>query len=88
MSNNVEWVMATKKGENRMLKSVSEYGKLKLPLEFTEFIEKLANETNSSESEVVKMGLTLLKLARKIKGQGFNLAVVDDDGTLISKIEY
>lgn len=89
MLNNTPWVMATSsnKGENKVIDSQSEYGKLQLPFEFGQFIKTVATSNNSTESEVVKVGLTLLKLARKVKSQGLNLAITDSDGKIISNIE-
>lgn len=84
---NKKWfVIRSEEGEKMIVRS-GEYGKLDLPPEFSDFIERSARESGSSESEVVKLGLTLLKLARKIKDDGLNLAVAEKNGTIISKIE-
>lgn len=85
--NNIEWVMATKKGENKMLESVTDYGKLDLSNDFIELLNKLVHNSSSNESDVVKKGLVFLGLIDRVKQQGFKLAVVDEDGNLIANLE-
>lgn len=86
-NSNVSVFEEEERGEE-MLQAISEYGKLDLPSEFSDFIKKFAGENNVSESEVIKLGLTFLKLAKKIKNQGFGLAVIDDNGNIVSNINY
>lgn len=85
--NNVEWVLPTARRKSKMIAQPLEHNKIKLPIEFMEFIDNTAKESDSTEDEVVKVGLTLLKLARKIKSQGLNLTITTPDGTVISNIE-
>jgi hypothetical protein len=86
--NNVEWVLLNERRERKMITQTIEHNKIKLPIEFMEFIDKTAKEDDSTEDEIVKIGLTLLKLARKVKKDGLKLAIIDDGGTLLSTIDY
>jgi hypothetical protein len=56
--------------------------------EFTELLTELTQELNVDDrGDVIKLGLVLVGLASKAKQQGFRLAIVDDDGTLIANID-
>ncbi len=80
--------VAYEKVEENMLASIeSQYGKLNLPNDFVELLEKLTENAKSNESDIVKKGLVFLGLVDRVKQQGFKLAVVDEEGNLIANLE-
>ena len=80
-------ILRDEKEEDMLTNIESEYGKLDISNDFIDLLKKLVKNTNSSESDIVKKGLVFLGLVDKVKQQGFKLAVVDEEGNLISNLE-
>ena len=60
---------------------------LELPDGFIKLLSDLSIDSGFGEAELIKMGLALSKLANKAKQQGFRMAVIDADGTVIANID-
>jgi hypothetical protein len=58
-----------------------------LPNDFLDLLNQLSKKLNCSKSDIVKMGLIWVGLASKVKEQGFGIAVVDSDGSIVTEIE-
>jgi HEAT repeat protein len=90
-SSNISNLLIGRVGQGKTLgnkvRHSHEYGKLELSDEFIDLLGKLSQDANSSESDIVKKGLVFVGLASKVKEQGFRLAVVDTDGSIISEID-
>ncbi len=85
--NNMEWVVPKEKGVKKMIEQTLDYGKLNISNDFIKLLKKLAKDSNSDETHIIKKGLAFLGLAEKIKKQGLKIAVVDENDEVVMDIE-
>ena len=57
-----------------------------IPSDYFDLLKSLEQETNLDELAIIKQGLIFVALATRVKKQGYNLAVVDNEGNVITNV--
>jgi hypothetical protein len=54
--------------------------------DYIDLLKSIEQETNLDELTIIKQGLVFVALAMRIKKQGHNLAIVDNEGNVIANV--